>query len=425
MIPPSAASRRFAWWRVEPVGRRPTALGVVALLAVLAPTARAAPASVTVPFTLDHNRILVDAGLPQPGGEVATVRAWVDTGNPDLWLTQRVAALLRLESVSDRPDEILGARARRVRPPPQILVGGMPVPLKGAAEAWAVAASAVAPGSGADINIPSAALRHLDVVIDYVDRTLTLASPGHAAFAGSPAKAFVNPANGLVQLPAVIDGKVHPLTLDVGACFSMLEADLLHRLARAHPGWPRHTGAVGVEIFWGLPEEARQDALRVPSLRYGPLPLENVGFVAFPQDLIPYYRERAGAETAGLVGGDALLDYRVGIDFARALVHLERRAFTSRTAIDVVGLTLRPHLDGRYTVTGVPVHQGLPAAPGIEPGDVLLEIDGIPVRGATMGRVFGLLGGKPGEPRVLDLDRDGKRHSVKAWVLRFLPTAGP
>lgn len=411
---------------VEPVGRRPAALGVLALLALLASTARAAPVSVTVPFTLDHNRILVDARLPLPGGDVVTVRAWVDNGNPDLWLTQRVAALLGLEPASGKPDgEILGARVRKVRPPRQVLIGGMSIPLTGMAEAVAVEASAVAPGSGADINIPSAALRHLDVVVDYVDRTLTLASPGHAAFAGSPGKAFVNPSNGLVQLPAAIDGEVHQLTLDVGACFSMLEADLLARLAREHPGWPGHTGAVGVEIFWGLPEEARQPALRVPSLRYGPLQLANVGFVAFPQDFIPYYRERVGAETSGLVGGDALLDYRVGIDFARALVYLERRAVTSRPAIDVVGLTLRPHLDGSYTVIGVPVHKGLPAAPRIKPGDVLLEVDGVPVQGATMGRVFGLLGGRPGEPRVLALDRDGRRLSVKAWVLRFLPAAVP
>ena len=35
------------------------------------------PESVTVPITLDHNRVLIDVGLPLPDGSTRKVRGWV------------------------------------------------------------------------------------------------------------------------------------------------------------------------------------------------------------------------------------------------------------------------------------------------------------------------------------------------------------
>lgn len=48
---------------------------------------------VTVPITLDHNRVVIDVYLTLPDGTSKRVRALVNTGSSDLMMSQRVAAL--------------------------------------------------------------------------------------------------------------------------------------------------------------------------------------------------------------------------------------------------------------------------------------------------------------------------------------------
>src|SRR5437879_4799562 len=59
------------------------------------------PKSVTVPVTLDHNRVVIDVYLPLADGSTKRVRGWVDNGNPDLNLSQRVAKLMGLPLACD------------------------------------------------------------------------------------------------------------------------------------------------------------------------------------------------------------------------------------------------------------------------------------------------------------------------------------
>jgi hypothetical protein len=384
--------------------------------------AQTAPPSATVPVTLDHNRIIIDVYLPLPDGTQKRVRGWVDTGNTDVWISARVARLMALQPTPDSKEtEILGAKARTYQAPKEIVVGGMKISFAGVKEAKMVAADSIAPGSSAEINLPSTVLRNYDLIMDYVDRELTLAAPGQAKFSGKSAKAFVNPPNGLIQVPTKIEGKPYQLTLDLGASFSMLAGDVFQKLAKDNPKWPRNTGPVGTELFWGMADEVKAQALRIPSIEYGPVKLNAVGFDEFPEPHMSGYRQYAGAETSGLIGGNALLNYRVGIDYAHSTVYFDQRGSYVAPGIDVVGLTLRPELDGRYTVIGVPEYEGKPAVPEVKAGDVLVMIDKVPAKDSTMGQVWSLLGGDPGETRVLTLERDGKQFTVKATVLRFLP----
>ena len=182
--------------------------------------------------------------------------------------------------------------------------------------------------------------------------------------------------------------------------------------------------AVGPELFWGMQEEARTRALRVPAIEYGPEKLTAVGFDELPQSFMDFYRKRAGADTSGLIGGSALLNYRVGIDYAHSTVYFDQRGSYVAPGIDVVGLTLRPELDGRYTVIGVPEYEGKPAVPDVKAGDVLVTIDKVPAKGGTMGQIWSLLGGDPGETRALTLEREGKQFTVSATVRRFLAVTG-
>src|SRR5258708_13277837 len=55
------------------------------------PAPEAEPKSVTVPITLDHNRIVIDVYLPLPDGSTRRVRGWADNGNPDLEMSRPTA----------------------------------------------------------------------------------------------------------------------------------------------------------------------------------------------------------------------------------------------------------------------------------------------------------------------------------------------
>jgi hypothetical protein len=396
---------------------------IVAIFLASACVAQTAPQSATVPVTLDHNRIIIDVYLPLPDGIQKRVRGWVDNGNAELWVSERVAKLMALQPVADAKEtEVLGAKVRIAQAPSEVVIGGMKVALAGVKDAKVMVADSIAPGSSAEINLPSTVLRNYDLIMDYVDRELTIAAPGQAKFAGKSAKAFVNPPNGLLQVPAKVEGRPYQLTLDLGSCFSMLAGDVFQKLAQDNPKFPRNTGAVGPELFWGMEQEAKTQALRVPAIEYGPLTLAQVGFEQLPQEFMTFYRQRAGAETSGLIGGSALVNYRVGIDYAHATVYFDERGSYVAPGIDVVGLTLRPELDGGYTVIGVPEYEGKPAVPDAKAGDVLVSIDKVPAKGGTMGQIWSLLGGSPGDTRVLKLEREGKPFSVNATVRRFLPT---
>jgi hypothetical protein len=390
---------------------------IVLLLAV---TCAAQPT--TVPVTLDHNRIIIDVYLPLPDGTQKRVRGWLDNGNADLWVSERVGKLMGLQPTKDSKEvEALGAKVSTVEAPKEVIIGGMKIAFSGVKEAKMISADSIAPGSSAEINLPSTVLRNYDVIMDYSDRELTLAAPGQAKFAGKSAKVFINPPNGLVQVPATIVGKPYQLALDLGACFSMLAGDLEQQLAKDNPKWPRNTGAVGTELFWGMDEEVKAQALRIPVIEYGPVRLPEVGVIDLLQKYMDFYRQRAGAETSGLIGGNALLNYRVGIDYAHSIVYFAERGSYITPGIDVVGLTLRPELDGRYTVIGVPDYEGKPAVPEARAGDLLVAIDKVPAKGSTMGQIWSLLGGDPDETRVLTLEREGKQIIVNAPVRRFLP----
>ncbi len=91
---------------------------------------------------------------------------------------------------------------------------------------------------------------------------------------------------------------------------------------------------------------------------------------------------------------------------------------------DVIGLTLRPEDDGRFTILGVADFAGQPSVPdgarrragGRSSG----RGDGIPVGGSTMGQVWAMLGGTPGQERKLTIERAGKQFTVAAKVQHFL-----
>jgi hypothetical protein len=277
----------------------------------------------------------------------------------------------------------------------------------------------MAPGMSAEINLPSTVLRNYDVLVSFPDREFTIGQHGTIHFRGMSGKLVVNAANGLIQMPSKVDGKNYNLGLDIGSSFSFLSGEVFDKVASAHPDWPHMTGAVGNANLWGRGDEPKWKFLRVDRVQYGPVFLTGVAAASLPVDGSPF-EKRFGAASAGLLGSNALLNYRVGIDYAHSIAYFEVGTTFKAPDFDVIGLTLRPEDDGRFTVLGVADFEGKPSVPEVQLGDHLVAVDGIPVPDSTMGQVWSMLEGQPSQERKLLIERGGKQLTVVAKVQHFL-----
>jgi hypothetical protein len=383
----------------------------------------AGPNFVTVPVTVDHNRVVIDVDVPTPKGKTERVHAWIDNGNADFEMSQELAALLGATVVCN--GQICSAT-----PPSEIAVGGMTIPLGGLSGAVIKVArvppahTPIAPGLHVEMNIPSTLLRHYDILIDFPSHELTIAQPGTIHFRGSSSKVLVNAENGLIQIPSQIENKKYNFGLDLGSSISFLNHELFDKFSAAHSDWPRMTGAIGPANMWGLDGEPSWKLMRLDRLQFGPLFLTNVAVAEFPKDRQDFFVQRAGLSTAGLLGSQALQNYRVGLDYVHSLVHFEIGRTFNFPDFDVVGLILRPEPDGHFTILGVADFEGQPSVPkgtdGVQPGDHLVAVDNIPVTGSTMGQVWSMLGGTPGQERKLIVERAGKQFTFVARIQHFL-----
>lgn len=378
--------------------------------------------SVTVPATIDHNRVLIEVEVPLPGGSTQRVRAWIDNNNPQLEMSRRLASAIALNvSCNDA-----GCSAPS---PERVFIGGMEIPLADTKRAIiplrpVSAAAVLEPGLNAEINLPSVVLRHYDVLIDFVDQKLSIGPPGSIHFQGSSGKVAIAE-DGLIEVPSRIENKKYDLALDLGSSISFLSAELFDQLATAHPDWPHMTGGVGPANVRGSDEETKWSVMRLDRLQFGPLFLIDVPVAALAR--AAQGSSDKGVPTIGLLGSERMLNYRVGLDYAHSMVYFDIGRLSTFPDFDVVGLTLRPQDDGSYTILGVPEMDGKPAVPmgadGVQPGDHLVAVNAIPVQGATMGQVWSLLGGTPGQERRLTVERGGRQFVVSAQVQHFLAAA--
>jgi len=380
------------------------------------------PKSVTVPVTLDHNRVVIDVYLPLSDGSTKRVRGWVDTGDPELQMSQRMAKLMGLAITCD-------ANTCSAPSPREIMIGALKISLAALKEVRIPltpesAASVMVPGMSAEIKIPSSVLRNYDVLINFPDREFSIGLPGSLNFKGVKSKMLVN-ASGFIQIPSKIANKNYSLGLDVGSSISFLSEELFDKLAAAHTEWPRMTGAVGPANMGELgDDEPKWKLVRVDRLQYGPLYLTDVAVANFPRTFSAFFEKDAGSAIAGLLGSNALMNYRIGLDYAHSAAYFDIGNTFKFPEFDVVGLILRPEDDTRFTILGVADFEGKPSVPsgddGVQPGDHLVAVDGIPVPDSTLGQVWSLLEGSPGQERKLTIEREGKQFNVVAKVQHFL-----
>jgi hypothetical protein len=380
------------------------------------------PKSVTVQVTLDHDRVVIDVYIPLPDGSTQRVRGWVDNGDPVIWMSQRAAGLMGLTVSCD--GQVCSATPNSRVVSLEVLIGGMKVFLSPMREVKVPAGdSGMVPGMSAEIKIPSSVLRNYDVLINYPDREFSIGLPGSLRFKGVKSKMLVN-TNGLVQVSSKIENKTYNLGLDVGSSISFLAEDLFEKLAAAHSDWPHMVGAVGPANLWGGTDETKWKLMRIDRLQYGPLYLTGVAMVASEKYAVGTPDKHASPAYVGVIGANAVMNYRIGLDYAHSTVYFDIGRTFNFPEFDVVGLILRPENDTRFTIIGVVDIEGKPSVPtgdnGVREGDHLVAVDDIPAAGSTMGQVWSLLGGTPGQERRLTIERDGKQFTVIAKVQHFL-----
>ncbi len=391
--------------------------GLVGATATPRPAGAAAdpgrPASATVPYTLDHNRMIVDVEFVRRDGTIRTARAWVDTGNPDLLLAETLARDLGLAPPGAGAGPDAGTAPL---PAPPMRLGGVPLATDGVTTRIRPGPR-VMPGVPAEANLPASALRRGRVVFDYPARGLTFATAGGPRPRGVPVSCRVNAATGLVQVAATIAGETVELAIDNGSAGTWVSRRLTAAWHARHPEWPQVTGAVGAANFFGFPFEAGGDLVRVPLIEVGPVRLAGVGALGLDQSLFDWYSGKTAAPVAGFIGANALLGVRLEVDFARSLTYWEAGPTPPAGDFDTVGVTLRPEPGGGYTIAGVVTKDGRAVVDGVQAGDALVSVDGLEVANATMGRVVAALRGRPGTRRTLLVERAGVRTAVTATVV--------
>ena len=402
------------------------ALGAVLALGAVPAATRAQTAgqdAVTVPFTLDHNRLLVQAEIRRTDGSWRAALLWVDTGNPNMMVSETLARDVGIDLAGAQRTAEGGVLEV---PPPTVRIGGMPIRFDSVATRVHFEPFRIFRTMPIDGNLPSTVLQRYHVVIDYPRRTLTLAWPGTVRPRGVRASASVNRTTGIVQIDALVAGDTMSFALDIGASYSMVSGDVLARLAARHADWPRMTGAIGCANIWGWwPEESAWPVVRVPKIDWGGVPLRGVAIAGLPDffgglGLGGWYSRKTARPVVGFLGPNAVRGLRVEIDYAGSAMYFERGAASDAPEFDLVGLTVQAQPDGRYVVAGVAPYQGQPSVEGVQAGDVLLEVGGLRVPGASMGTVVDALRGRPGDSRALVLERNGTRVNVTATVRQVL-----
>ncbi|MGC2260798.1 MAG: hypothetical protein WA594_20980 [Candidatus Sulfotelmatobacter sp.] len=404
------------------------ALTFIATVAVAQNGSQAAGGSksVTVPVTLDHGRVIIDVNLILADGSTKRVRGWVDTGDSEVWMSRHAASLLGLGVACDK--DRCSAPA-----PAAVMIGEMKIPLASVKRVEIPlrapsAAAVMVAGTSAEIKIPCSVLRNYDVLVNFPDREFSIGAPGSLKFRGVKSKVIVDGSTGFIQIPGKIENKNYNLGLDVGSPISFLSEELFNKLASSHPEWPHMTGAVGAANMGEAgDDETNWKLMRVERVQYGPLYLTDVAVAEFPKSFSAFFEKDAGAPIAGLIGADALMNYRIGLDYAHSAVYFDIGRTFKFPDFDVVGLILRPQEDARFTILGVADFDGKPSVPtgddGVQVGDHLVAVDGIPVSDSTLGQVWSLLEGTPGQERKLTIERGGKQFTVVAKVQHFLGQA--
>src|ERR1700743_147968 len=99
-----------------------------------------------------------------------------------------------------------------------------------------------------------------------------------------------------------------------------------------------------------------------------------------------------GAPIVGSLGGNVFQYFRMDIDYPKGKLYLTQAQGVKTAALDMVGVSLEPAVDGGFAVAQVQGDVG-----GLAVGDHLTKVGDLDVRQATLPGTRAALSGKPGE----------------------------
>jgi len=369
--------------------------------------------SVTVPFTLDHNRVFVDLEFIGPSGSGRRVHAFVDSGSgADLVMARSLIDGLHLDE------------AKHIH----IRLGGMPLVFDEEKVSMAGLPGNTTLYGEHDIeaNLPSTILQNYDVVLDYAKRTLTLAPPKSLRHAGTMISCRVNHETGMISADMKIAGETYAVAIDNGAAYTWFSKPVVETWIAQNPDWLRGSGAVGDANMNGATDEATAIVARAPALLLGNMKLQQVGIVGYRnavdsehEDMFAWYSKKTSEPVIGWIGGNVLKSFRVELDFAENATYWMQQTPLDSHDLDQVPITINPEPGGSFTVIGVAEQKGQKLLDEVKPGDKLVQVGDLKTDGATIGQVIEALHGKPGETRLLILDRNGQTARINAAVAQF------
>ena len=220
--------------------------------------------------------------------------------------------------------------------------------------------------------LPAAVLQNYQLVIDYRQRSLTVAQPGTLTLTGVAVPATVDPATGLATVDVSIDGHSYAVTLDAGSTYTWLRRSTVEGWLSVHPDWQRGRGAVGASNM-RMADDGIESAgilVRIPAVRLGSLTLRDLGALAVGRskeigDFMDWYSKKNARPVIGWLGGNALQAFRLAIDYPNRMTYWQRQSRAEARGLEQVGLTLAKE-HGRYFVAAVVARAGRPTVEGAQ-----------------------------------------------------------
>ncbi len=408
--------QRISWWQII-AGTFLLGLiigliwGVRAMIGSLFPEKTVA----SMPFTLDHNRMLVEVEFVRPDHSLRKATAWVDTGSEYLTLAETLSRELGLEiSALDGEENEVQLNS----PAPAMHLQGMPLHVDGV-KTRVHKGACVRPGVAAEANLPARILAHHHVIFDYPHQRLIVARPGILKPKGTAIPCRINPATGLFLINVSVDGDTLHWGLDNGSAGTWVADTLTTLWQRRHPNWPTAIGAAGSANFFGFPFETRGVLMRLPVLEIGGASIKEVALLGLDKSLFDWYSKKSAGPVLGFIGANVLKNFRLEIDFPNQMTYWEKAPVDETQDLDLVGLTLRPEADNSLSVISIVTQNGKQVVNGILPGDRLLRIDKRDVSAERMGAAIQALRGSPGSLRNLVVERNRKKITVAAKVMHL------
>src|SRR5215469_1860484 len=378
----------------------------------------------TVPFIFDDDRVFAELNFVRPNGTLRKALAFVDLGTPTLVLDKKLHE--ELQAGQGKP-VILRVGDLEIKVDSSAVETDTGLGLTGRDGKRTLPVEAVLSGS---------VLTNYQLVVDYANRTLTVAQPNTLKNTGDAVPCRVNQKTGMISITGDIDGRRYALAIDTGSAYSWVREDVAEQWTKAHPEWKRGKGAVGEANMQTRTDgaESRATILRLPEIKLGSLTLKQIGALGIAPEAPPippapgqskvdghffdWYSKKAPEPVIGWLGGNVLRGFRLMIDFPRRMTYWERVSDLDPHDLDQVGVTLEKRSDG-YFIAGIAKKSGKPTVDAVRVGDKLIQVDNVLLSSATRGAIFAALHGEPGSVRMLVLERDGQQLTLPAKVTAF------